>query len=84
MLILSKELMLKKEVAKHLGLGVEIAIVIMLPIYLGFQSDILFSSEPLGFVFGSIVASGGFVKTIRRVQREYEQELKVKKHVERD
>ena len=75
---------MKQEIAKHLGLGVEIAIVIMLPIYIGFQSDMFFSSAPLGFIFGSAIASGGFVKTIRRVQKEYSNELKEREDAKRD
>lgn len=66
---------LKEEIAKNLGLGVELAIVILLPIYLGFEADSYFGTEPVGFVFSALISSGGFMKVIRRVQGQYKKEL---------
>lgn len=69
-------LKLKEEIAKNLGLGVELAIVILLPIYAGFEADKYFATDPFLFVFSVLVSAGGFMKVINRVQGQYKKELK--------
>ena len=66
---------MKEEIGKNLGLGVEIAIVILLPLYLGFEADKYFGTAPFTFIFSALVSSGGFMKVINRVQNQYKKEL---------
>ena len=67
---------MKKVIAKNLGLGVELAIVILVPIYAGFELDNYLGSSPGFFIFSALVSTGGFMKVINRVQNQYKKELK--------
>lgn len=66
---------MKEIIAKNLGLGVELAIVILLPIYAGFEADKYFNTDPFLFTFSALVSAGGFMKVINRVQGQYKKEL---------
>lgn len=66
---------MKEVIAKNLGLGVELAIVILLPIYAGFELDNCLGSSPGFFIFSALVSAGGFMKVINRVQNQYKKEL---------
>ena len=60
---------------KYVGLGVELGIVMTLPVYLGQQADIHWGIEPYGLVFGLVVGVGGLFKSVRRVLRDYQATL---------
>ena len=66
---------MKETIAKNLGLGIELAIVILLPIYAGFELDNYLNTEPYFFTFSALVSTGGFMKVINRVQKQYKKEL---------
>ena len=66
---------MKEIIAKNLGLGVELAIVILLPIYAGFEADKYFNTDPFLFAFSALVSTGGFMKVINRIQGQYKKEL---------
>ena len=57
---------------KYLGLGVELGIVVTLPVYLGHLADAEWDCAPYGLSFGLAVGIGGFVKSVRRVMRDYQ------------
>ena len=57
---------------KYVGLGVELGIVMTLPVYLGHEADLRWNIAPYGLIFGLVVGVGGFFKSVRRVLRDYQ------------
>ena len=57
---------------KYIGLGVELGIVMTLPVYLGQEADLRWDIAPYGLIFGLIVGVGGLIKSVRRVLRDYQ------------
>ena len=55
---------------KYLGLGVELGIVMTLPVYLEL-ADAKWDCTPYGLSFGLLVGIGGLIKSVRRVMRDY-------------
>ena len=61
---------------KYLGLGVELGIVMTLPVYLGHLADARWDSAPYGLSFGLIIGVGGLIKSVSRVMKDYQTTLK--------
>jgi F0F1-type ATP synthase assembly protein I len=61
---------------KYLGLGVELGIVMTLPVYLGHLADARWDSAPYGLSFGLIIGIGGLIKSVSRVMKDYQATLK--------
>ena len=61
---------------KYLGLGVELGIVMTLPVYLGHLADERWECAPYGLGFGLLVGIGGLVKSVGRVMKDYQKTLK--------
>ena len=61
---------------KYLGLGVELGIVMTLPVYLGHLADERWECGPYGLGFGLLVGIGGLVKSVGRVMKDYQKTLK--------
>lgn len=60
---------------KYLGLGVELGIVMTLPVYLGHLADQRWDCAPYGLSFGLLIGVGGLFKSVRRVMRDYQATL---------
>ena len=60
---------------KYLGLGVELGIVMTLPVYLGHLADAEWDCAPYGLSFGLLVGIGGLIKSVRRVMKDYQTTL---------
>lgn len=61
---------------KYLGLGVELGIVMTLPVYLGHLADQRWDCAPYGLGFGLLVGIGGLIKSVGRVMKDYQKTLK--------
>jgi len=61
---------------KYLGLGVELGIVMTLPVYLGHLADQRWDFAPYGLGFGLLVGIGGLIKSVGRVMKDYQKTLK--------
>ncbi|MEP1150163.1 MAG: AtpZ/AtpI family protein [Balneola sp.] len=61
---------LPEEYAKYLGLGAEIAVLLVVPIISGYLIDNYFNVEPIGVITGSIIGLIGFFILVLKLARE--------------
>ena len=61
---------LPKEYAKYLGLGAEIAALLIIPILAGFLIDDFFNTKPIGVIIGSVVGLFGFFILVLKLAKE--------------
>ena len=60
---------LPEEYSKYLGLGAEIAALLVVPIIGGFLIDNFFNTKPLGIIIGSIIGLIGFFVLVLRLAK---------------
>lgn len=61
---------LPEEYAKYLGLGAEIAALLVIPIIGGFFVDKFFNTKPFGIIIGSLIGLIGFFALVLRLAKE--------------
>jgi F0F1-type ATP synthase assembly protein I len=61
---------LPEEYAKYLGLGAEIAALLVIPILGGFLIDNFFNTTPFGIIIGSIAGLTGFFMLVLKLAKD--------------
>lgn len=61
---------LPEEYAKYLGLGAEIAALLVIPIIGGFLVDKFLETNPFGILIGSVIGLVGFFALVLRLAKE--------------